>query len=157
YPVTHIMVEVVGGSFFLFFYIIITFYSGELVWRERDARVAQIIDSSPTPTWLLVGSKLFALGIVQAVLCAVVMPIGIFFHVVKGYFFFELGLFFKQLFFINLTRLSLISVLAMAVHVLVTKKYRGPFEMVFYYVVSRFGLAALGFEHRLYNYPTAPP
>src|SRR5215472_3133671 len=157
YPVTHIMVEVVGGSFFLFFYIIITFYSGELVWRERDARVGQIIDSSPTPTWLLVGSKLFALGIVQAVLCAVVMLTGIVLQVVKGYFHFELGLYFKQLFVINLIRLCLISVLAMAVHVLVNQKYMGHFAMVIYYVVSRFGLAALGFEHRLYNYPTAPP
>src|SRR5262249_49517010 len=89
-----------------------------LLWRAAP-------DSSPTPTWLLVGSKLFALGIVQVVLCAVVMLTGIVLQVVKGYFHFELGLYFKQLFVINLIRLCLISVLAMAVHVLVNQKYMG--------------------------------
>jgi hypothetical protein len=157
YPVTHIMVELVGGSFFLFFYIIITFYSGELVWRDRDTRVAQIIDASPTPTWLLAGSKLFSLLIVQVLLSVVVMLTGMVLQAARGYFHFEPALYLKQLFVINLIRLWLISAFAVAVHVLVNQKYMGHFVMVIYYLVSRFGLSALGFEHHLYNYATAPP
>ena len=37
WPVTYEVLEVLGGTFGLFILIIITFYSGELVWRERDA------------------------------------------------------------------------------------------------------------------------
>src|SRR6266851_436355 len=157
YPLTFLMVETVGGSFFLFFYIIITFYSGELVWRERDARVAQIVDCSPAPTWLFVGSKLFSLVMVQVLLCAVVMVTGIALQASRGYFHFEPALYFKQLFVVNFVYLSLISVLAITVHVLVNQKYLGHFAMVIYYLLSRFGLSALGFEHRLYNYPSTPP
>lgn len=156
YPVTFVMVETVAGSFFIFFYIIITFYAGELVWRERDARVAQIVDCSPAPTWLFVGSNLFSLVMVQAILCAVVMVTGMVLQAARGYFHFEPGLYFKQLFVVNFVHLSLISVLAIAVQVLLNQKYLGHFAMVIYYLFSRFGFSAFGLEHHLYNYPTAP-
>jgi hypothetical protein len=119
--------------------------------------VAQIVDCSPAPTWLFVGAKLFSLVMVQALLCAVVMVTGIVLQAARGYFHFEPGLYFKQLFIVYFIHLSLISVLAMTVHVLVNQKYIGHFAMVIYYLISRFGLPALGLEHRLYNYPTTPP
>ena len=62
-----------GGSFSLFMLIIITLYAGELVWRERDARVDQLIDALPIPTWLPFVSKLGALILTQALLLLVVM------------------------------------------------------------------------------------
>ena len=46
------MLDLVSGSFAAFMLIIIAFYAGELVWRERDARLDQISDALPTPTWL---------------------------------------------------------------------------------------------------------
>src|SRR5207244_4040882 len=42
YPVTYQVLEIVGGSFSLFMLIIITFSSGELIWRERDSGIDQI-------------------------------------------------------------------------------------------------------------------
>ena len=38
WPVTYEVVEVLGGTFALFVLIVITFYAGDLVWRERDAQ-----------------------------------------------------------------------------------------------------------------------
>ena len=49
YPVTYQVIELVGGTFGLFMLIIITFYSGELVWRERDTGVHEIVDALPIP------------------------------------------------------------------------------------------------------------
>ena len=37
------------GVFTMFVLIVITFYSGELVWRERDAGRGQIHDATPAP------------------------------------------------------------------------------------------------------------
>src|SRR5262249_18284241 len=42
YPVTSRMVTLVVAGFGLFVLILLIFYSGELVWREREARVDQI-------------------------------------------------------------------------------------------------------------------
>ncbi len=44
YPITALVVELTGGSFSLFVLIIITFYSGEMVWRERDTNIHQLMD-----------------------------------------------------------------------------------------------------------------
>src|SRR5206468_4069316 len=52
WPVTYQIRELLGGTFGLFMLIIITFYAGELAWRERDNRLDQIHDALPIPTWL---------------------------------------------------------------------------------------------------------
>ena len=49
YPVTYQMLEMASAGFFIFAVAIIIFYSGELVWRERDARLNQVIDAFPVP------------------------------------------------------------------------------------------------------------
>ena len=48
YPVTHRMLETVQGGFQVMLFIIVTFYAGELVWRERGAGVAEVSDAFPT-------------------------------------------------------------------------------------------------------------
>ena len=65
YPVTSEVINLTLGSFFLFLLAIIIFYSGELVWRERQAGVAQIADAVPVPSWVPFLSKLAALWLVQ--------------------------------------------------------------------------------------------
>ena len=49
YPVTRALVETVGNAFVPFVLIIVAFYSGEVVFRERDARVDAIMDALPVP------------------------------------------------------------------------------------------------------------
>ena len=39
YPVTYQVLDIASGSFAIFMLIITAFYAGELVWRERDARM----------------------------------------------------------------------------------------------------------------------
>ena len=51
-PVTYEVLSVLSGSFALFMLIIITFYSGQIIWKERELRVDQIIDSLPVPNWI---------------------------------------------------------------------------------------------------------
>lgn len=155
YPVTYAVLGIVGGSFMLFNLIIITFYAGDLVWRERDAKVDQLFDALPLPTWLPFVSKLLALIGVQVLLSAVVMLCGLAVQASKGYFHFELGLYVQDLFGLRLVRLSLLCVLAMAVHSIAQHKYVGHFIMVLYYVANLV-LSGLGFEHNLYRFASTP-
>ena len=155
YPVTYMMVELVGGGFSLFHVIIITFYSGELIWRERDARMNQLSDALPVPGWLPFLSKLLALMGVQVLLSAVLLVCGVLVQLSKGYTHLELGLYLKDLFGFRLLDLWQLCVLAVVVHVLVNHKYVGHFVMVLYLVASTFA-STMGFEHGLYNYAGAP-
>ena len=61
WPVTYEVVEVLGGTFALFVLIVITFYAGDLVWRERDAQIHQVQDAMPVPNWVPLAAKFTAL------------------------------------------------------------------------------------------------
>jgi hypothetical protein len=155
YPVTYAVLEITGGTFSLFLFAVLIYFSGELVWRERDARVALITDALPVPTALPFVSKLLALFMVEAGLMAVVMATGIGVQLAHGYTRFEFGLYVTELFGVRLVRLCLVCVLAMTVQSLVDNKYVGYAVMVGYYVAVAF-LPRFGFEHHLYQYGTAP-
>jgi len=60
-PVTAQVVTLVSGSFTLFILIIIVFYAGELIWRERDLKSNLIYDALPVPSWLPFTAKMLAL------------------------------------------------------------------------------------------------
>ena len=77
YPVTYQMLEFASAGFFIFAVAIIIFYSGELVWRERDAQLNQVIDALPLQRWVLFCSKLLALMLVQVIIVFLIMASGV--------------------------------------------------------------------------------
>ena len=155
WPVTFQMTGLVSGTFAGFMLVIIAFYAGELVWRERDNRLDQISDALPTPTWLPLVSKTIALMLVPAVLQAMLMLCGMAIQAAKGYFRFEPGLYFYDLFTIDLVGYWFICALAIAVHSIAAHKYVGHFVMIVYYVVLLFA-SPLGLEHNLYKFGSVP-
>jgi hypothetical protein len=152
YPVTHDMMTIAGGVFYLFVLILITFYAGELVWRERDARADEIIDSLPLPGWTLPLSKLFALLLVPVLLQAILMAACMAVQLAKGYTHLEPLLYAKQLLGIDAIDYCLLAALAITVQAIVNNKYLGHFVMVLYYLAATF-MGQFGLEHLLYRYP----
>lgn len=155
YPITALVVELTNGSFSLFVLIIITFYSGEMVWRERDTNIHQLMDVLPIPDWLPLAAKTLALILIQVLLAAVVMLCGIAIQAVQGYFHFELGVYFQHLFVLSLAEYALICLLAISVQTLIVDKYLGHLVMIAYYMAVTFS-SSLGFEHNLYKFGNAP-
>src|SRR5215472_8769115 len=158
YPVTSRIVTLVIGGFGLFQTIIIVFYSGELVWRERDAKSSQIMDSMPAERWVYYGSKLGALMLVQVLSALLVVLAGLTVQIMHAYFRFEFGVYFKELFLITLVLNCISSALAILIHVVVNHKYLGYFAVVVVYIgIISIGLPALGFEHYLIRFGRIPP
>jgi ABC-2 type transport system permease protein len=151
YPVTHQMVDILGGTFGLFILVIIAFYSGELVWAERDAHMHQIYDATPVSNVITFLAKLTSMIGVIACLLLVSMIAGILTQASKGYFRFEISVYLETLFGFRLIDMVLLAVLAMTVHVLVNHKYLGHLVVILVFVgmglLSQFGL-----EHNLYQY-----
>ncbi|MCB2379343.1 hypothetical protein LGH70_17225 [Hymenobacter sp. BT635] len=155
YPVTPVVVQLLVGSFSIFQLIIITFYSGELVWRERDANIHQIYDAMPMPSWVPFVAKLTALMLIQVLLLALVMVCGLLLQTGMGYFRYELGVYIKDLFGFQLISMLLLCVLAMLIQVLVNNKFMGHFIMILYYLFNIFK-SQLGLEHNLYSFNSDP-
>jgi hypothetical protein len=155
WPVTYQMLGLVSGSFSVFMLVIITFYAGELAWRERDNRLDQIHDALPVPTWLPFLAKLLALMLVPVVLQAVLMMCGVAIQTFKGYHHYELGLYAREMFGIEVPQYWLVCVLALALQSIVANKYLGNFLMIVYFLALTFAVP-LGFEHNLYLYGNVP-
>jgi len=156
YPVTHMMLLMAGGGFLIFAIAIIIFYSGELVWRERDAQLNQVIDAFPLQRWVLFSSKLFALMLVQVLVVLSIMLAGLTVQIVQGYFHFEVGLYSRELLLNRLTELWMLCVLAIFVQTVVNNKYLGHFVMVLY-IVASIALPPAGFQDYLYRFGQTPP
>jgi hypothetical protein len=155
YPVTYLVLETISETFSLFMLVITTFYAGELVWRERESRMAQMLDALPIPSWLPLLSKLIALIGLQALLLLVVMLCGMSIQIFKGYFLLEPALYLRQLFLMQLPMWALSAVLAIAAQVLINQKYLAYFAMIIYYVCT-LTFSALGLEHPLLLYGEIP-
>jgi hypothetical protein len=155
WPVTYKILEIVGGSFALFIIAMVTFFSGELVWRERDAHIDQLTDALPIPTWLPFVAKLLALILAQVLMLLVILVSGVLIQTFKGYHHYELSLYLKDLFGIHLIDYALLCVLGIFIQALVNHKYVGHFLMVVYYVCATF-MNNFGFEHHLYRYDSSP-
>ncbi len=91
HPVTRIMIEALQGAFTIIPLIIAIYYAGELVWRDRDRRMHEIIDSTPAPDWAFVVPKILAISIVLFSTLAASVLAAIVVQALKGYFDFEVG------------------------------------------------------------------
>ena len=155
WPVTYQIVETAAGSFTLFVLILITFYAGELVWRERDARMDQLLDALPVPSWAPLVAKTLALIGMCAVLMGVVMVTGLLIQTFSGFHEYQLGIYFKELFGVSLARYALLCVFAMTIQTIVNDKYVGHFVMVLYWILNLVAVR-FGFEHQLYRFAGTP-
>jgi ABC-2 type transport system permease protein len=156
YPVTHMMLLMAGAGFLIFAIAIIIFYSGELVWRERDAQLNQVVDAFPLQRWVLFCSKLLALMLVQVLVVLSIMLAGLTVQILQGFYHFEFGLYFRELFLNRLTELWILCVLAIFVQTVVNNKYLGHFVMVLY-IVATIALPPAGFQDYLYRFGQTPP
>ncbi|MBI4904048.1 MAG: ABC transporter permease [Acidobacteria bacterium] len=135
--------------------LFILIHAGELVWREREARLSEIIGAAPIPEWVCFLGKFVGLGLVLGALQAVMTAAGILVQVFLGHFDFEIGLYARILFGLQLPDYLLFALLALVVHVVVNHKYAGHLVVVIAYAFMAFG-PALGVGHNLLVYGSDP-
>ena len=154
HPVTHLMVGILQTGF-LFVLIILTFYSGELVWRERTTRVHEVFDALPMPNWALWGAKVAALLVVVGAVLATTILTGMGIQAWRGYYDFEVGLYLRSLFLVSGVSFLLMAILAVFLQVAADNRYLGYLLMMLYFI-SGMALSAWDFNHNLYRYAGTP-
>jgi ABC-2 type transport system permease protein len=155
YPVTRLMVTSLNGAFTIIPIIIAIYYAGELVWRDRDRRVHEIVDATPAPDWAFIVPKVVAITLVLAATLVVAMLAGVAVQALKGYTRFDL-LRYLQWFVLPGTALAvLFAVLSVFVQVLVPHKFLG-WALMLLYLVASVAFENIGLEHNLYLYAGAP-
>lgn len=155
FPVTYEVIEYFGGVFQLFIVILTIMFAGELVWRGRDFRMSNIIDSLPVPNWVFYVSKLVGLMFMQTILLGIIMVCGIIVQLFKGYTNFELLLYVKYIFGYMIIDMWLLAVLAVFVQTLVNNKYLGYFIVSLFYFWNTF-FALITVKSKLFVFSSDP-
>jgi hypothetical protein len=135
--------------------LLIVFYAGELVWRERDAGLSEMADTAPVPDWVFFLGKIMGLSLALVVWMAILTTAGVLGQARMGYFNFEIGLYLQILFGIQLIDYLLFALLVFAVHVVVNQKQTGYLVSLIAYGFIAFA-SRLGIEHKLLVYASDP-
>lgn len=157
YPVTYILLDYLSGNFMLIMLIIITFYSGELVWRERGFKIDQIMDSLPLPNWLYTGSKLWAMLLILLLMSVILMISCLSIQIYHGFFDLNIPLYLSNIFSGQLSVYFAFAVLAIFIQTLASNKFTGHVIVLFYYIIISFGFDFIGLQHKLWQFPLTPP
>ncbi|NBW07372.1 MAG: aminopeptidase [Caulobacteraceae bacterium] len=152
-PVTRVMITALQGSFGFVAMIVAIYYSGELVWRDRDRKMHELIDASATPDWTFLLPKTLALILVLASILLVGVVAGIGIQTFKGYFNFEIDKYLLWYVLPGTIRFAMTAVLAIVVQSLSPNKFVGWAIMVAY-LISTIVMSSMGFDHVLYRYGT---
>jgi ABC-2 type transport system permease protein len=90
-PVTYVVIDTVAPVFALVAMFVPIAYGGELIWRDRNARIAEIVDATPTPNFVFLVSKIAAVALIILALLCVLMATGIAFQLLNGVTDIEIG------------------------------------------------------------------
>lgn len=135
---------------------LIVFLSGEMVWRERDARVNELTDTMPGSEWPLFLGKFLAIALLLALFMAALTAAGVFSQLFLGYRDFQIELYLKIMFGFQLTEYLLFALLALVVHVVADQKYIGHLIAVLCFVFIALLAEMFGIEHNLLIYGAGP-
>ena len=154
-PYTQVILHV-PSMFYMFLITLLVFiYSGYFVHQSRSTRMNTLIDSTPTSTWVLLGSKFLALIKIQMVLLSVVFVVGIIVQTYRGHYDYNLGQYFFYLYGLSLTSLVIWSALAFFVQTLIPNLYLATFVLILgWFGIS--GLSDLGVTEMLLRFNDTP-
>ncbi len=155
YPITRSMIEVLTGSFTFVPLIVGIYYAGELVWRERDRKTEEIIDSTPTSDWTFVVPKVAVIALVFAVMLAISIGLALIAQAIKHFEPADTWKYIAWYLAPMTVSLTLFTVLAVFVQAISPHKFIGWGVMVLF-IIANVMMSNLGLEHNLYRYGGGP-
>jgi ABC-2 type transport system permease protein len=153
WPTTQVMVSLISKTMSLMTLIVITFYSAEIVWRERQIGIGDIIDSSPVKNISFWMAKLVALCSVILLILGLSMLTTLALQNSVDYTNFEITQYLISLFYFSALPWMMMAILAFFLQVISDNKYTGMFIFVIFIVsdlvMTKFGLGfnMLRFSH----------
>ena len=151
FPATYFIVEELQETSMYFFLIILVFYSGELIWKERSVDLNLIYDATSMSNFLNLAGKFIGLIGIYIVLMISLILSGILFQTMNGYYNFEFQVYFNGFFLEILPFLMLYTFIAFSVQVFINNKFIGIFIVLVIFILKTV-LGAFGYDHALYSF-----
>jgi len=138
YPVTYDVIDSIRGSFYLFLVAIITFYTGVLIWKERDSKIDEIQDATPVKAGMLFTSKLIAMLIATELVIFLSIIEGMVAQTFFGYFRYQFDVYVKSLMIMDMLSFAYLIVVALFFHYVINNRYIAYFAFVAFMILNQF-------------------
>jgi ABC-type transport system involved in multi-copper enzyme maturation permease subunit len=155
-PVTYWIMDIIAGTLYMFVVVIITYFAGVLVWKDRDQRVDEIMDSPPTPEWVSYFSRFVALAVMVMAVQLLALLSGVIVQLWYGYHRFQFGLYLNQLLLRDGSIFIFLGVLAFFIHALSPNKYLGYFIYIAFAIANVFVWTPLNIASYLVRFGITP-
>jgi ABC-2 type transport system permease protein len=155
YPVTRWVIQTLQGSFVLLVWVVAIYYAGELVWRDRDRRVQELIDASALPDWALLVPKAIAICLVMAAMLTIAAITGVLVQLAQGFTQVQLSHYLFWYIVPGTIDWSLLAILAVFIQAVSPNKFAG-WGILILLLIGMLVLPRFGWEHYLYLYSGHP-
>ncbi len=152
YPTSYIIIGELIENTAIFFLLIIIFYSGELIWKERDKKMQPIYDALPISDSLNIMSKFLGLMLVLTSLIVAMIIAGILFQTYRGYYLYELDVYFTSFFIAIFPFIFLISIVSFFFQIVINHKFVSHIVTVIVVFAITIPLKVKGLDHGLYTF-----
>ncbi len=152
YPVTYDIIDTIRGAFTLFLLAIIIFYTGVVVWKERDAKMHEIQDAAAVKTGLLFTSKLLAVTFCIAVVLLMNVLIGIITQTLYGYTDYKLDVYFMYIMVYSLIFYFFLTIVSLFFHYTINNRYIAYFAFIIFFILNSFIWGPLKISTNLVKY-----
>ena len=156
YPVTYKLIDSIKDNTDIFILIIVVFFSGELIWRDRDYKINEVIDATAHTSFISMTAKALSLVSIATILNLFFIGIGIIYQLLNGYTRIELDVYLLDFFYDNLPLFFIFGGITILVQVLASNKYIGYFIAILILLVWEIVLSVMDISTNMLDVGGSP-
>ena len=156
YPVTYKMMDSINGLTGLFVMIIMVFFSGELVWRDRGSKINEVIDATPHNSMGSLMAKALSLICVTSILNLFFILCGILYQLANGYTNLELGVYLQDFLYTSFPTYIIWSAVLVFIQVIINKKYVAYFISILFLFLLDIMMLVFEWQSNMLNIGSGP-
>lgn len=149
YPLTYKMIESISAASGLFLIIMLVFFSGELIWRDRESKINEVIDATPHVSFISLFAKAISLISVVTIFYFLFVVLAIIFQVLNGFTGIELDVYILSYLYKLLPTYIVYAGVLILVQVLMKSKYLAYFVSVLIIFVSKIFFSVFDIESNM--------
>lgn len=151
YPLTYKLIDSIKDNTDLFIIIILIFFSGELIWRDRDSKINEVVDATAHTSFISMAAKALSLVCITTILNLFFIVIAIIYQLLHGYTRIELDVYVLDFFYDNLPLYIVFGGIMIMIQVLSSNKYIGYFISILVLLVWEILLNILDIRSNMLN------
>ena len=148
--------DIYTHNFLFFAFLILVFYTGETIHREKATKFSLINDSLPPNDWVLYTAKFLALSVVAVFLATIPFFTGLIIQITKGYHDFNFSMYFAECYLVTLPTFIEMICFSFCVHVIVNNKFAAHAIIITVFVVMLAAYITSKWNYFLWMYSYTP-